>query len=72
MAQSTKENPKETRKAQPVFIRPETRDKFDRIAAAKRWTLTETADALADHFLATDPQMIGDLPAVGQHLDVSA
>jgi len=35
-----------------VRLRPETRRKWDRIAGCQRWTYTETADALADEFLA--------------------
>ena len=35
-----------------ISLRPETRAKFERIAAVMRWTLAETADALADEFLA--------------------
>lgn len=34
-----------------IRLRPETRAKFGSIAASKRWTLAETADALADEFL---------------------
>ncbi len=34
-----------------VRLRRETRAKFDAIAALRRWTLTETADALADEFI---------------------
>lgn len=34
-----------------VRLRPATRAKFGAIAASKRWTLAETADALADEFM---------------------
>ena len=34
-----------------IRLRPETRTKFSSIAKFKRWTLTETADALADEFI---------------------
>lgn len=35
-----------------IGVRPETKAKYDRIAEQNRWTLVETADALADCFLA--------------------
>lgn len=34
-----------------IGVRRETREKYDRIAKAMRWSLVETADALADSFL---------------------
>jgi hypothetical protein len=33
-------------------VRKTTKAKFDRIAKAKRWTLAEAADAVADDFIA--------------------
>jgi len=38
-------------KSLKIGVRPGTRAKFDAIAVSKRWTLTETADALADEYI---------------------
>ncbi len=38
-------------KSLKIGVRPETRAKFDAIARDRRWTLAETADALADEFM---------------------
>jgi hypothetical protein len=55
-------------KPQPRFstlsLRHETRAKFERIRVAKRWTLSETADAIADAFIARElstspPEAVG-------------
>lgn len=35
-------------------LRPETTRKWDYIRKQRRWTLTETADALADEYLERD------------------
>ena len=34
-----------------IRLRPKTRAKFDCIAKSRRWTLSETADAIADEFM---------------------
>jgi hypothetical protein len=39
-----------------VRLRPATHDKWLKIAKRKRWSLSETADALADAFLAQQEQ----------------
>jgi len=45
MNQATSANTK------PIRVRPATREKFERISRLNRWSLVETADALADDFL---------------------
>lgn len=35
----------------PIRIRPTTREKLNRISLARRWTLAETVDVLADEYL---------------------
>jgi hypothetical protein len=37
--------------ANKIGVRRETKRKFERIAKANRWSLVETADALADEYL---------------------
>ena len=34
-----------------ISLRPATRQKYEKIARRHRWSLTETADALADRWL---------------------
>lgn len=41
-----------------VRLRPETKVKWDRIQEARRWTATETADALADAYLELHPEIV--------------
>lgn len=40
-----------------VRVRPETREKIERIAEIKSWTYTETYDQAADALIARDPQL---------------
>ena len=40
-----------------VRIRPETREKVERVAEIKSWTLTEAFDQAIDALIARDPQL---------------
>ena len=46
-----------------VRLRPETQPKWRAIAEARRWTLSETADALADEFIDRHQIPVPDLSA---------
>lgn len=46
-----------------VAVRDETKEKLDRIADRKRWTLAETVDALCDEHEEREGKPADDAPA---------